>query len=149
MTLADLPLAWLAGGVVALAAVGVLIALYFTAVRYRWVRPDTRWVPSFCRMDEDTCARVVDSDHGHLFGLPNALFGLAWYLVAGGAGVAGLTTGAVPLCPTLVAVAGLTVAVSVYLAWALLFDLRTHCNLCYTSHVLNGALLVLFVAACV
>lgn len=140
---------WVPAAVVVLAAAGVLVALYFALVRYRVVPPNTRWVPAVCRMDEDTCAKVVDSEYGHLFGLPNAVLGLAWYLLAGVAGVAGLTLGAFPLCATLVLVAGVTVLVSVYLAWALVARLRTHCPLCYASHLLNAALLALFVVGCV
>lgn len=141
--------AWIAASIVALGVVGALVAVYFTLVRYRLIRPDAPWVPSFCRMDEDTCATVVDSDHGHLFGPPNSVLGLAWYGAATGAGAAGLVTGQIPLCATLILIAVVSVAVSLYLAYALVRILETHCRLCYTSHLLNGALLVTLAAGCI
>lgn len=140
---------WLGLAVLALGATGLPIALYFTLVAYRVVPPDVGWVPRFCRMDEATCARVIDTRHGHLFGLPNGLLGLGWYLLAAVAGAAGATLGSFPLCPTLLLIAGATVAVSVYLAWALLFDLETRCNLCFISHGLNAAILLALAAGCV
>lgn len=137
-----------AATIAGLAAVGLFIAVYFTLVTYRIVPPDARWVPSFCRMDEETCAAVIDSEYARVFGVPNCVLGLGWYGAATGAGLAGLTGGTVPLCPTFVLVALVTVVVSVYLAWSLLFRLETHCPLCYTSHLLNGGLLAAFVVAC-
>lgn len=140
--------AWTAGLIAGLGGVGAWIAVYFTLVTYRIVPPDARWVPAFCRMDEETCAAVIDSEYARVFRVPNSLLGLGWYGAATGAGLAGLAGGTVPLCPTFVLVALVTVVVSVYLAWSLLFRLETHCPLCYTSHLLNGGLLVAFVLGC-
>lgn len=130
------------------AAVGLLVSVYFTAVTYGWISPDVAWIPEVCRMDERTCARIVDTRYGQAFGAPNSLFGIAWYL-----GVAGLVLwhrfgGEALPCGLLVLLAAGVVGFSVYLAWALIQRLEVHCPLCYLSHGLNGAILVGFVALC-
>lgn len=120
--------------------VGLLIAIYFTLVTYRIVPPDTPWVPSFCRMEEETCFTVLDSEHARVFGVPNCVLGLGWYGGATVGGLVGAWTGTVPLLELLTLVGVVTVAVSAYLAYALVAILETHCRLCYTSHLLNAGL---------
>jgi len=63
-----------------LAIVGLAIASYFTAIAYHWVQPDASWIPTFCRMDEKTCASIVFTDEARVFGLPNSLLGQLYYL---------------------------------------------------------------------
>lgn len=138
----------LAAAVAGLAAFGLFIAVYFTLVTYRVQPPDARWVPRICRMDGDTCFAVLDSDEARVLGVPNCVVGLGWYGASLAAGVVGGVTGTLPLCPTFVLAGVVSVAVSVYLAWALLFRLETHCKLCYTSHLLNVGLLAAFVWGC-
>ena len=53
-----------------LAAVGLAIASYFTAVALHWMKPDARWVPAFCRLEERTCASVVFTPSARVFGPP-------------------------------------------------------------------------------
>lgn len=132
-------LAWAIAGI---GLVGLLIAIYFTLVTYRIVPPDTPWVPRFCRMEEETCFTVLDSDHARVFGVPNCVLGLGWYGAATVGGTVGAVTGTIPFLELLTLVGVVTVAVSVYLAYALLRILETHCRLCYTSHLLNAGLLV-------
>lgn len=140
---------WLvAGALLAVAAVGLLVSVYFTAVTYGWLRPDAGWIPQVCRMEESTCARIVDTKYGQAFGAPNSLFGIAWYL-----GVAGITLLRVfgdellP-CSLLILLAAAVVGFSVYLAWALVQKLEVHCPLCYLSHGLNALVLFGFVGLC-
>ena len=63
-----------------LAAVGLTISSYFTAVAYGWIDPTEKWIPSFCRMGEQTCSRVIHSPRARVFGLPNSLLGQLFYL---------------------------------------------------------------------
>lgn len=126
----------------ALAVVGFLDALYFVAVTYRWMRPDPRWLPPLCRMDEATCARIVDTREARALGLPNSVYGLAWYAAVAAAAAVALATGALPARPLLLAGAATSVAFSLYLAWSLV-RLRTLCPLCFLGHGVNVALLVL------
>ena len=62
-------------GVIGLSALGFVISSYVTGVAFRWVRPDARWVPPVCRMEEETCALVVFTPQARLFGPPNSLLG--------------------------------------------------------------------------
>ena len=47
-----------------LSAVGLTISSYFTAVAYGWIDPTEKWIPSFCRMGEQTCSRVIHLPQG-------------------------------------------------------------------------------------
>ena len=58
-----------------LSVVGLVIATYFTAVACRWIRADETWIPSFCRLGEQTCASIVFTPRARVFGLPNSLLG--------------------------------------------------------------------------
>jgi uncharacterized membrane protein len=131
-----------------LGVIGLVDATYFVLVSYRAMRPDPRWMPRVCRMDEATCARVVDTPSARILGLPNAVYGVAWYAVAIGAGAAILVKGSLPLCWAYVAVAAATVLLSAYLAWALVVRLHTPCVLCFVGHGVNVGLLAVFGAAC-
>jgi uncharacterized membrane protein len=129
---------------ISLAVVGLAIACYFTTVAFRWVRADTRWVPTFCRMDEQTCASIVFTPQARVFGPPNSTLGMAYYTLL----VAGTAVGWVddPLLRWgYLAASGLTVALGAYLSYALLFINRVACPLCFTSHGINLVILVLLI----
>lgn len=138
----------LSGVIVVLALVGALDALYFVLVDQRKLRPDPRWLPPVCRMDEATCMRILDTPYARVFGWPNAVYGLAWYVLLGTLATWALVTGQLLLCVPLIVIAILTVLLSVYLAWALLFQLETLCPLCFLGHGINAAILVALVLAC-
>ncbi len=124
-----------------LAVVGFSIASYFTAIAYRWVQPDASWIPTFCRMDEQTCASIVFTPQARVFGLPNSVLGQVYYLalvVTAGVGSAEGT-----VLYTLLAASALTVGLAIYLSYSLLFVLRVPCKLCFTSHGLNIVLFAL------
>ena len=126
--------------IVLLAMIGLAIASYFTAVAYRWMAPDARWIPAFCRLEERTCASIVFTPSARVFGPPNSLLGAMYYaaLVAGAA----LGAFAHPALWWLYAAASLaTVGLAVYLSYALLFVLRVPCPLCFVSHGINAAIL--------
>lgn len=139
---------WPSALLLAAAVVGALDALYFVLVTYGAMRPDARLVPRVCRMDEDSCARIVHTRWGRLLGLPNAVYGLAWYLLVGGVAVADLAGASPGWCALLLAGAAATVAVSAVLAWALVRRLRVACPLCFLGHGLNVAILGLILWAC-
>lgn len=137
-----------AAGIILVSFVGLLDSLYFLLVTYRWMRPDPTWLPPVCRMDQATCARVVDTPQARLFGIPNSVYGLIWYALTATAGVLLLTRGEIPNCRILALLALLPVAFSLYLAHALIVRLKTFCPLCFLAHGLNFALPVLLTAAC-
>lgn len=124
---------------IVLAAVGLAISSYFTAVAYRWVRPDARWVPPVCRLDEGTCAAVVHTPRGRLFGVPNSLLGQGYYLALLAAVAVG-AVGETPWRPLILITAVITVLLGIYLTYSLLYVTRVHCRLCYASHVINTLL---------
>ena len=134
MTLTDVVLA-------VLALIGLLLSLYFTGVTYRRIPAEPRWLPRVCRMDERTCAAIVDTREARVLGLPNSVLGLAWYAV-----LLASTLGA-PV-PRLALLAGALAAsaLSVWLAWALVVRLRVACVLCFVGHAVNAAVLVLVLA---
>ena len=120
-----------------LAAVGLAIASYFTAVALHWIKPDARWIPAFCRLEDRTCASVVFTPSARVFGPPNSLLGQLFYLALLAGTVADWL--ADPRLWTLyLGVSLLTVGLGVYLSYALLFVLRVPCPLCFTSHGINA-----------
>lgn len=131
-----------------LAIVGIADAAYFIGVSYRWLAPDAPWIPRVCRMDEGTCARIVDTSYGRALGLPNAVYGAAWYLVVLGLAGTLLVTGQMHACLLFLIASVGTVLFSVYLLWALVERLEVHCPLCYLGHGLNLSILVAIALAC-
>ena len=128
--------------VAALAAVGLAIATYFTAVAYRWMRPDAAWIPAFCRMGEQTCASIVFTPGARVLGLPNSVLGQVFYAAL----LVGAPLGLLdqPLLLALYRAGSLaTVALAVYLSYALLFVMRVPCPLCFASHGINTFIFVL------
>lgn len=127
---------------VGLAALGLLISSYFTAVAYRWMRPDARWIPPFCRLGEATCASIVFTPEARVFGVPNSLLGQLYYvsLLAGAPAGALETPG---LRFAWLAASLVTVGLGAYLTWSLVFVTRVACVLCFTSHAINAVIFVL------
>ena len=130
--------------VMALAVVGLGISTYFTGVAYRWIRPDTRWIPAFCRMGERTCASIVFTPRARVFGLPNSVLGQLFYVAL----LAGLPLGLFDQPALLMLYLGAslaTVALAVFLTYSLLFITRVPCVLCFTTHGINTVIFVLLI----
>jgi uncharacterized membrane protein len=124
---------------VTLCAIGILISGYFTGVTFRWVKPDTRWIPPVCRLGEDTCALVVFTPQARVFGPPNAVLGLVFYVMLAAAALeGGLDEPSIRLA--MLGATGATVALGLFLTYSLLFVIRVKCVLCLSSHVVNLAL---------
>lgn len=131
-----------------LGLVGLLDAAYFVLVTHRVIRPDAAWLPRACRMDEETCAAIVDTPYARVFGLSNAAYGVVWYLVVLAAAGTLASTGALPACALLLVASAAVVLFSVYLVWALVQRLGTSCPLCFLAHGINLAVVVLLAAGC-
>jgi len=130
--------------IAALAALGLLISSYFTAIAYRWVKPDANWIPSFCRMGEQTCASIVFTPRARVFGLPNSLLGQVFY-VALMVAVVGDFLFTEPLVYIYLLASLVTVFLGMYLTYSLLFITRVACKLCFTSHGINLVIFILLV----
>ncbi len=130
--------------IVVLAALSFLISSYFTAVAYRWIKPDANWIPSFCRMGEQTCASIVFTPRARVFGLPNSLLGQVFYMALMVA-VVGEILFTEPLVYIYLLASLVTVLLGMYLSYSLLFLTRVPCKLCFTSHAINLVIFILLV----
>ncbi len=124
-----------------LAVVGLLISSYFTAVAYRWMRPDAQWIPPVCRMEEQTCASIVFTPQARVFGVPNSVLGQLFYVALLLGAWRGWLDG--PFGDAYLVVSGVTVLLAVYLSYSLLFVIRVRCALCFASHGINLAIFAL------
>ena len=126
------------------AALSFLISSYFTAVAYRWITPDANWIPSFCRMGEQTCASIVFTPRARVFGIPNSLLGQVFYLALLTA-VVGDFLFTKPFVYVYLLASLVTVLLGMYLSYSLLFITRVPCKLCFTSHGINLVIFILLV----
>tara|TARA_B100001146_G_scaffold116953_1_gene102978 strand:- start:407 stop:826 length:420 start_codon:yes stop_codon:yes gene_type:complete len=120
-----------------LSVIGLMISAYFTAVAYRWVQPDVRWIPSFCRMDERTCASIVFTPQARVFAVPNSVLGQLFYVALIAGTFFNWITAPELIATIYVAASTATVILGIYLSYALLFINRVACPLCFTSHGIN------------
>jgi uncharacterized membrane protein len=120
-----------------LSIIGLVISSYFTAVAYRWVQADIRWIPSFCRMDERTCASIVFTPQARVFALPNSVLGQLFYVALIAGTFFNWITAPELIATIYVAASTVTVILGIYLSYALLFINRVACPLCFTSHGIN------------
>lgn len=132
-----------------LSLAGLADALYFTFAYYGRVKK-ARWVPEIlCAREGSSCVTVVQTPYARVFGVPNSLLGIVYYLllivwVLGGERWADTA----PWFEWIVmAAAGIAFAMARYLTYVLQKKLRVNCPLCYTAHVINVVLAVLIVLA--
>jgi uncharacterized membrane protein len=112
-----------------LSVVGLANAVYFTLVYYRVIRPDSRRIPSVCRMSDQTCRSVVFTRYGRVLSVPNSLLGIPFYLLVLDVALARLFTGTQgPLNEALIGAAA-AIVLGIYLIHALLIRLKTPCPL--------------------
>ncbi|HEV2351747.1 MAG TPA: vitamin K epoxide reductase family protein [Terriglobia bacterium] len=141
--------------IVFLSVVGLANALYFTFAYYGRIKK-ARWVPEIlCAREGSSCVTVVQTPYARVFGVPNSLLGIIYYVLLIVWACSGFTIGpsitirtrAVPLSILgfLAAGAG-TVVLGFYLIYALRRKLHTHCPLCYLGHAINGTLFILLMA---
>lgn len=124
--------------------IGLYISLYFTFIYYRIISPDRRLVPAWCRMDNNTCHYIVHTPQAHALGLPNSLYGIFYYLFMPSYAILGAWYYSFSLEKAMVFFSAAPFLMSIYLFYALRFQLKTHCVLCYISHAINFLLFLLF-----
>jgi uncharacterized membrane protein len=95
--------------------------------------------PEICQLDDGGCAVLFRSPRSALFGLPNAAFGLALYIL--------LAAGTVLDWPVwlLFLMTIPAVAMSTFLGWSLIVN-RRECRICWTGHFSNAVLFIVFAA---
>ncbi len=113
-----------------LAGVGFALSSYFTLAYYGWI--EARALPAaFCRREERSCLTILQTPYARVFGPPNSLLGLFFYVLIGAVAVMRLASGAPYAWLWQVAFAGavLSVLLAPYLIWALVVQLKTWCRL--------------------
>lgn len=137
--------------------VGLANALYFTFAYYGRIKK-ARWVPEIlCAREGSSCVTVVQTPYARVFGLPNSLLGIVYYiaLIVGaltdwsyGINLYIQSTGIkYPFGLVLLILASaVTVVLGFYLVYALRRKLHTHCPMCYLGHAVNATLFILLMA---
>ncbi len=141
----------LRGLVIVLSLGGLADAFYFTFAYYGRIKK-ARWVPEIlCAREGSSCVTVVQTPYARVFGVPNSLLGIFYYVLLVGWALGGrplviVWAGqAVSLAWVLVVASAGTVALGFYLIYALRRKLHTDCPMCYTAHAINLALFVLLI----
>jgi uncharacterized membrane protein len=126
---------------IALAAIGLYIAAYFTLVYYGLIEANTKLMPSVCRLEDRTCQIVLGTKYARVFGLPNSLLGVVYYVTLIVLLAGGWATGSIGVA--MIVVAWLTIALGVFLIYSLFFIIKFPCPLCLAGHTINLMLAVL------
>src|SRR5260370_39615843 len=67
--------------IVILSVAGLANALYFTFAYYGRIKK-ARWVPEIlCAREGSSCVTVVQTPYARVFGVPNSLLGIVYYIV--------------------------------------------------------------------
>jgi len=140
--------------IVLLSLAGLADALYFTFAYYGRIRK-ARWVPEiFCAREESSCVTVVRTPYVRVFGVPNSLLGIFYYLllvawimfVPRHLTIMGHVLRPFETLGLLLLGASLsTVVLGFYLIYALRRILYTDCPLCYAAHAINLILFALLI----
>ena len=140
--------------IVLLSLGGLADALYFTLAYYGRIRK-ARWVPEIlCAREDSSCVTVVRTPYARVFGVPNSLLGIVYYLlllvwtmfVPRHMTVFGYVLRPFDTLGLLLLGASLcSVVLGFYLIYALRRILHTHCRFCYAAHAINLILFVLLI----
>ena len=136
---------WVRALVAVLALAGLADAFYFTFAYYGRIKK-ARWVPEIlCAREGSNCVTVVQTPYARVFGVPNSLLGVVYYLLLTVWAVAGPPVSAMRWI--LIGASVGTVILGFYLIYSLRRKLYIDCPLCYTAHAINALLLVLLILA--
>jgi uncharacterized membrane protein len=143
--------------IIVLALAGLAEALYFTFAYYGRIKK-ARWVPEIlCAREGSNCVTVVQTPYARVFGVPNSLLGIVYYVVLVIGACMGWSYGfgltlhfagfAIPFAfAVVILISGGTAVLGFYLIYALRRKLHIDCPLCYTAHAINAVLFVLLIA---
>ena len=141
--------------IVVLSLAGLVISLYFTLTYYGRIRK-ARWVPEIlCARVDSSCVTVVQTPYARVFGVPNSLLGIFYYLLVIVATARSLDLPScfhggyqiITLFHVVFPASLATVLLGFYLIHALRRKLHIDCPLCYTAHAINAALVLLLLLA--
>ncbi|MEO6938935.1 MAG: vitamin K epoxide reductase family protein [Candidatus Kapaibacterium sp.] len=127
-------------GVLALS--GAWISVYM-AFGYYGTQPMlgiiARTMPAICRVNDSACELILRHPSSKVLGLPNFYFGLGYYLLI----LITLLTHNWVLLWVVRWAAVMTLMMSAYLVYALTFQIKRSCVLCYAAHTINATLSLL------
>ncbi|MDO8683227.1 MAG: vitamin K epoxide reductase family protein [Armatimonadota bacterium] len=133
----------LCSSILLLSLAGLADSLYFTLVYYGYMRPDARFIPAICQMENSACKTVLESKYARVFSIPNSLLGLPYYALTASICLIHWIYGTWLLLPYALIASAIAVAFSAYLTRALIYKLRQPCPLCFLAHAINLLLLAL------
>ena len=147
----------LADLIVLLSIAGLADAFYFTFAYYGRVQR-LPWIPEvLCAREGSSCVTVVKTPYARVFGVPNSLLGIFYYVFLIYWAVLGMPVGfevvfgdryrLIRIAWPLITASALAVILGFYLVYALRRKLYVDCPFCYAAHAINVALLVLLVLA--
>ncbi|MBS3131518.1 hypothetical protein J4212_03755 [Candidatus Woesearchaeota archaeon] len=125
-----------------LSIAGFLISLYFAFVYHGLARASEKLIPAnVC--SAKTCHSVLETKFAKAFKIPNFYLGLVYYYIVF---VSTFYNPEGMILWGFLIVSWLAVLFSAYLFYALVFKLKTRCNLCFAAQMINlgiGMMLVL------
>ncbi len=124
---------------VILSVAGIGISLPFLLVQSGLMVPSSQLLPPFCRLDDQTCGRVLSHSDARILGIPNYILGILYYIC-----VLTMTLGMRhPFYQKFIMYSSwVTVAGACYLIYSLYFKVKVTCWLCIAAHVVNILLFV-------
>mgnify|MGYP000117869684 CR=1 FL=1 len=127
---------WLIGGILFFSLIGALDSLYLTIQHYTVGYTN-------CGVEASDCAIVTGSSYSVMFGVPTALYGVFYYLVAFVLGVVYLKIKKTELIKYLGGWSVIGFSSSLYLLYIQAFVLRAFCKFCLVSSATSTIILVL------
>ena len=124
----------------ALGILGLLISLYFLAVYKGWIKGNEKFLPkAIC--SSNACHEILRTGFAAVFRVPNFVLGIFYYIVVIASTFLSLSFN---LFYMLLVLSWLVMTFSLYLAYALMFELRASCTLCFASHLINICIAIIF-----
>ncbi len=131
--------------IIALSIAGLVISIYFTFAYYGRIKK-APWVPEIlCAREGSSCVTVVQTPYARVFGVPNSLLGIIYYI-----GLMVLVLGGSKFDERypwfhwlLLAGCSISIVLARYLVYVLREKLKVNCPLCNTAHIINIVLMVL------
>lgn len=126
---------------ISISTIGLCISTYFALVHRNVVRPDSQWIPAFCRLDEQSCGSILRTPEAKIIRIPNFYLGIGYYI--GLIVLSFFPSTMQEFLFELRVVSGFTVFVGIVLTYSLIWRIRVSCALCFISHAINLVLFIL------
>ena len=119
---------------------GFIISLYFVFTYLGLTKPSNKLIPAnVC--SENSCSSVLETRFARVFKFPNFYLGLIYYSMVFISSFFVLNN---LILYFFLALSWFVVLFSIYLAYALIFKLKTACNLCFIAQIINLFIAVLY-----